>query len=306
MNRKVKYNKGFTHVGISTNMPSDMRTKTLERLASDRALRLEQLRQICKMNMEAFANMLSIRAGTVGRLTRGETCLSEKMAFFISSKAFIHGVVVDPQWLLNGIGQEPKKLEREKFDLKAYLTAIYEKDSNSATAKVSEGYTFSSNADSHAAQNHARYINAALRTDLFHNLSKNTWITHIKDDSFAPYTQGCYVGGHIAETEEQIRSCIGFDCIIMLSANDCPIVRSFSVIKNNSADKGHIYLYEGRSGVGTIASLTQPYRIAKVTYFTNELENVTQGLNLTMNIEDNDLDEEYFSKKSSDSIFVIK
>lgn len=136
--------KNLTRTGLPSFLSSALRTVRLKDLAEKRGKRLHILRKFIerilypekdvndseksKLKIEDFAPQIDLKPGTWKRLEDAESCLSIEVAEWIAVQS-LHkfGVFVTTEWLLsdNDCTDLPRIVNREPFDIYAYLKDIY-------------------------------------------------------------------------------------------------------------------------------------------------------------------------------------
>ena len=205
-----KKTKDSTTTGLQPKLPSFVRTDRLQKFAASRGIRLRTLRTLLHLTIEEFSDKTHQNSGTVGRIERGETCLSINLARWISKFAIENGVLVTSNWLLYGNGDGPQVIRQKNIDLIDFMRSV-DGSTNSKDGKVASDGSASS-----AKQNTEEYklLSSHLISQLFARLHAEHVLIYVKDHKMSPvYKKGETLGG-IKFSNEDLNLLNGEDVIV--------------------------------------------------------------------------------------------
>jgi hypothetical protein len=232
---KILNISGKTRTGIMDKLSSVERSRLISELAVPRGQKLKKIRHILNLSMENFAKLLDINSAQIGRLERGEVCLSEPLAEYFLKRIYSELDKVNLQvqqsmlkWLL--YGSVEGKNQEEKEGAQEIMFKKFEKDGIRAeryfenTEKDDDGVT-QEDEDLMTEATTVYFGNALLK-----KFDKNTISTLCRDDKMWPFCQkGDYVSG-IKIKKEFYHLANGYDCIIELgSKKGSRLVRRFYI-----------------------------------------------------------------------------
>lgn len=228
---------GMGQTGLP-KLSSHLRTENLKKLAMERGARLRTIRGLTKLKLDDFAKILSMNAGTVGRIERADTCLSIDIAHWISKQLMRRGLMVTAEWLLTGKGDGPCQLANYDFDLKDFLTKVlYDKHGKDHVTK--KDGTKVSKIEEHKEK--SAILSPYLIGELFLSMNGNAMIAYVKDNKLSPiFNKGEIVGG-IKVTKDNLSEADGKDCIVEIKPGN-KIIRTVHLLGD-----GKIVLMSNRS-----------------------------------------------------------
>jgi len=131
------------------------------------------------MNLDEFAVLLGFNQGTLGRLERGDTCISIDTAKWMTKRLIENGIIVTAEWILTGKGETPQRIKEEEFSLKNVISNLL--DGQKANENI---------------KNSIPGLLSVLVTKLMTELNQNVISTYVKDNKFFPiYEKGEFVIG---------------------------------------------------------------------------------------------------------------
>jgi DNA-binding XRE family transcriptional regulator len=213
-----------TQSGIQKYLPSNLRTAKLKEWAFKRGERLNLLRSFVeynntegdKVSLDDLAKSIELNSGTLGRLERGETCLSVTIATWIARQVLQrYSIFVTANWLLAlSDAGEPRVINTNFDDLLNYFKSKIE---NLPSEKEAGDQEMLSN-----------YILHTMYNKLFDNVIS----AYVRDNRMSPfYEKGDVVMGQAINLKD-IRSCHKKKCIII--RDNLKIVRFVHVINDTS------------------------------------------------------------------------
>lgn len=225
MNKMMIKNKNnkeekITKTGLLGNLPSMIRTEKLKKIALDRGQRLRQIRTILGYNLDYFSELLGINQGTLGRLERGDTCISIDMGKWIVKRLIENGMMLNVEWLITGKGFAPQQIKSEEFSIKDTLSDILSKNKNIDVE----------------LQDNIPILISVLCTKLISETHKSVLSTYVKDNKMSPiYEKGEFVMGIISDNIDEYNGKI---CIIVKKGStlttSIKLIRKISVIEENN------------------------------------------------------------------------
>jgi transcriptional regulator with XRE-family HTH domain len=187
-----------TRTGLQKQLPSYIRTTQLKRIAKERGDRIRTIRELVKKTLEEFASELGMNAGNLGRLERGDVCLSVFLADWMSRSLVNSGVVVTSQWLLSGKGALPQIIINDEMSIKEYLI---NKFNHSIPNSVEEQQK------SELLMNHVSIF-------MYKQIYKDSIVTYVRDCKMEPvFFKGEIVAGYKVDVNH-MNELDGSDCII--------------------------------------------------------------------------------------------
>lgn len=238
---KKRDNNGKTATGLRAKLPSYVRTDQLFKLALGRGARLRMLRTLLHLTIEEFAAKTGQNAGTIGRIERGETCLSIALAKWFSRFAMEAGVLATSEWLLSSEGSKPQIVARTHIDLLDFLNkSSVGVKSNFSEEEIAQSASLNSNNfidqqklsrnDEDNEEHHL--VSCHLMSKLFASLYTDHIIIFVRDYKMKPvYNKGEMLAG-IKIDANKFASVNGQDVIIETSMGY--MVRIFNIDQNNN------------------------------------------------------------------------
>lgn len=104
-----QHDNQLSNIGIDRNLSKEQRHLLTVSLAKYRGTRLRLLRNILYMTINEFAILVQVKPTSLGRIERGETCLTVSFAKWVSQKCSAElNIAVSAKWLLSGDGIGPR------------------------------------------------------------------------------------------------------------------------------------------------------------------------------------------------------
>jgi hypothetical protein len=233
---KILNISGKTRTGIMDKLSSAERSKLISELAIPRGQKLKKIRHILNLSMESFAKLLDINSAQIGRLERGEVCLSEPLAEYFLKRIYSELDKVNLQvqqsmlkWLL--YGSIDGKNQEEKEGAQEIMFKKFEKDG----IRAEKYFENSENCENEGVAMEDQNImmegaSMYFGNALFKKFDKNTVSTLCRDDKMDPSCKkGDYLVG-IKVKKEFYHLANGEECIIELgSRKGSRLVRRFYI-----------------------------------------------------------------------------
>ena len=212
INENFSDEDSLTITGLKKSLASGMRTEALTFLGKCRGIRLRIIRQLINKNLDEFSKIVDIEVGSLGRIERGNTCLSILKAHFVCNNIINYGLVISPTWLLSGKGSSIKFTKQDQVDISSTLMDIMK-------GKISL------DDDSLLFLLQSQFFIKSYK-------HKNPLIGFVKDIHMEPYlNKGDLVGGFLLN-KDQYYNLKGQPCLIFFK-NNTNVVRKVYFISND-------------------------------------------------------------------------
>lgn len=212
---KIEYS---STTGLQKKLSSETRTEQLTKIAKERGQRLRTIREQINKTLEEFSKALNMNAGNLGRIERGEICLSLLFADWITKNVINYGIIVTNTWLLSGKGVAPQFIINEPLSLCSYL-----KEKIESKIDISQSKDLTEQEKDVLLMNHMIIF-------LYQQANPNSIVTYVKDTKMEPVLfKGNIIGGNIVKKGDY-GTLHNKDCILVINNN--MIIRHVLVIDN--------------------------------------------------------------------------